>query len=151
MGKTSATFTRLRDVIRAGHADDFEAIVGTLRTPFDAVEAGDLGRSGLTCLIGLTADAPAVLSGAAKRVITQAAFSIFIVAMFEGRTGTDEEDILVQLLDTADSVVETIQDGSRTAATNYIVATVDQVNTIYDVDGNYAAIEIQVTANILRA
>lgn len=152
MGKTSATYTAIRNAIRTAHGADFEAIVMTLRTPFDAVVAGDLCRQGMSVVIGPTADITTVRGGAARRVLTSLSVSIYIVAMLEGRTGgTNEETLLTQMFDAVDSVVATLDAATRAPATTFAGLQVDNVLMLYDPDGSYAAVEIQITTAILRA
>lgn len=151
MGKTSATYQAIKNALVAAHGDDFEAIVLSLRTPFDAVEAGDLCRSGKALIVGVTADTTLTFSGAAKRVISGVAASLFVVSMLEGRTGKqDEEDVLVGMFDAVDDVVATLEDITAAPATTFAALRVDQINTIYDPDGNYVAVEIQITASVVR-
>lgn len=151
MGKASATYTAIKTALTTAHRTEFESIVMTLRTPFEAAEAGDLCRQGMALLIGPTADNPLAYGGAARRVITGFTLSVFIVAMLGGRTGTKtEEQVMTDLLDAAEDVSTTLEGMTGAPATTFVGLQINSSTTLYDADGNYAAIEIQLTTSILR-
>lgn len=159
MGKTRATYEAIRDRIEAvhgpagTHATKFPVVKLTLRTPFEAVEAGDLDRYGIGCVVGVTASTPISRSGAGRRVLSSVAVSVFLVGMLPGRgteDGQDEETLLGRLLDATDDVVGTLETINKAPATTLAGLAVDDITILYDESGNYAAVEIRLTTSVVR-
>jgi len=151
MGLKSST-DAVKLLVTTNHSTSFDVIGKTLRSPFDAINAGELTRNCSACLIAPRSDLNEVFSTVrGTRLQSTYGVSVFVVVDLEGRTSQAKYEAKIdQLLDLCDALATTFDAATPDASANFSKLQIGALSDIYDENEAFIGMEIPLQLTIDR-